>query len=72
MANAIAIYRSLGFREIARYRPNPVPGALFLELDLVKLGWGAPTGTTLGAVRLIAFVPGMKKTIFRCVRGPNV
>lgn len=34
MAGAIAIYRSLGFREIAAYRANPVPGALFFELDL--------------------------------------
>src|SRR5579862_1218363 len=38
MATAIAIYRSLGFREIAPYRPNPVPGALFFELDFAKLG----------------------------------
>ena len=38
MASAIAIYRSLGFKEIAPYRANPVPGALFFELDLVKLG----------------------------------
>jgi ribosomal protein S18 acetylase RimI-like enzyme len=38
MATAIAIYRSLGFSEIAPYRANPVPGALFFELDLVKLG----------------------------------
>lgn len=34
MGSAIAIYRSLGFREIAPYRTNPVPGALFFELDL--------------------------------------
>jgi putative acetyltransferase len=34
MATAIAIYRSHGFREISPYRLNPVPGALFFELDL--------------------------------------
>lgn len=34
MTRAIALYRSLGFREIACYRFNPVPGALFFELDL--------------------------------------
>ena len=34
MARAIVLYRSLGFREIPCYRFNPVPGALFFELDL--------------------------------------
>jgi putative acetyltransferase len=34
MTRAMAIYRSLGFKEIAPYRVNPVPGASFLELDL--------------------------------------
>lgn len=38
MTTAIAIYRSMGFQEIAMYRPNPVPGSLFFELDLKPAG----------------------------------
>lgn len=34
MKAAQSLYRSLGFREIPSYRPNPVPGALFFELEL--------------------------------------
>jgi putative acetyltransferase len=34
MDEAIALYRSLAFREIAPYYHNPVPGALFMELRL--------------------------------------
>jgi ribosomal protein S18 acetylase RimI-like enzyme len=34
MDAAIALYREMGFREIAPYRANPIPGALFMELGL--------------------------------------
>lgn len=34
MAKAIALYRSLGFKEIDPYYDNPVKGALFMELKL--------------------------------------
>jgi len=34
MDKAIELYRSIGFREIAPYYQSPVPGALFMELEL--------------------------------------
>lgn len=34
MKDAVAMYRKIGFREIAPYRANPIPGALYMELDL--------------------------------------
>ena len=34
MTTAITMYRSLGFKPTSPYRHNPVPGALFMELDL--------------------------------------
>ena len=35
MGKAIALYRTLGFKETAAYRYNPIPGAIFMELELV-------------------------------------
>jgi len=34
MKDAVAMYRRLGFKEIAPYRPNPISGTLFMELEL--------------------------------------
>ena len=34
LTEAIELYRCLGFRKIAPYCVNPVPGALFMELEL--------------------------------------
>jgi ribosomal protein S18 acetylase RimI-like enzyme len=34
MREAQALYRSLGFTEIDAYRPNPIEGAVFMELIL--------------------------------------
>jgi len=34
MADAVAMYRKLGFRQIAPYRVNPMPGTLYMELEL--------------------------------------
>jgi len=36
MTKAISIYRSLGFKNIAPYKTNPIQGALFFELELSK------------------------------------
>jgi putative acetyltransferase len=34
MRTAVAMYRQLGFHEIAPYRTNPIEGALYMELEL--------------------------------------
>ena len=34
MKDAVRMYRSIGFREIAPYRSNPIAGALYMELQL--------------------------------------
>jgi len=37
MKDAVAMYRKLGFKEIAPYCANPIAGALYMELDLQKV-----------------------------------
>ena len=34
MKDAVAMYRKLGFKEIAPYRQNPIAGAMYMELEL--------------------------------------
>jgi putative acetyltransferase len=34
MKDAVEMYRKLGFRQIAPYRPNPIAGAMYMELQL--------------------------------------
>jgi putative acetyltransferase len=34
MKDAVAMYRRLGFKEIAPYCPNPIAGAMYMELQL--------------------------------------
>jgi len=34
MKDAVEMYRKLGFQEIAAYRPNPIAGAMYMELQL--------------------------------------
>jgi putative acetyltransferase len=34
MKDAVAMYRKLGFKEIAPYRANPIAGAKYMELEL--------------------------------------
>ena len=35
MKDAVAMYRKIGFTEIAPYRKNPIAGAMYMELNFV-------------------------------------
>jgi putative acetyltransferase len=37
MKDAVAMYRKLGFKEVDPYRPNPIAGAMYMELELQTL-----------------------------------
>jgi GNAT superfamily N-acetyltransferase len=34
MGDAVAMYRKMGFKEISPYRPNPIAGTIYMELEL--------------------------------------
>jgi ribosomal protein S18 acetylase RimI-like enzyme len=34
MKDAVAMYRKLGFQQIAPYRANPIAGAMYMELQV--------------------------------------
>jgi putative acetyltransferase len=34
MKDALGIYRKLGFKKISPYRPNPIDGVIYMELEL--------------------------------------
>jgi len=34
MGDAVAMYRKMGFNKIPPYRPNPIAGAIYMELEL--------------------------------------
>jgi ribosomal protein S18 acetylase RimI-like enzyme len=48
MTEARELYTSLGFLTIPPYRHNPIPGALYFELDLTKVSQSRNTRHSIG------------------------
>ena len=54
MAEAIRLYESLGFARTAPYRPNPVEGAIYMEIELGGGSLPQPVRVTAEQVELVA------------------
>jgi putative acetyltransferase len=47
MGKAVELYRAYGFQEIAPYRPNPIEGALYMEVRLETTKQKPGSGTSI-------------------------
>ena len=60
MRSARTLYAELGFTPIPPYRPNPIPGAEYLELDLTRRSYISVTMTpeSLAFLKSLLDTPG--------------
>jgi len=67
MKSARTLYRNLGFREIGPYRHNPLPGAVFMELNLpafpIQVDWTWRSFPELGAAALYDLL-ALRQSVF--------